>query len=84
MEDLKLTWEAAGKPTSVVVYKKSANAKKYYAIVTDFHVDVINNANARKPMIDHKYTIVELGIGINFWYEWSKKYNIKKPEIIAK
>lgn len=46
-------------------------------IVTNMHVDVLNNLRATKPIIDHKYEIVELGIGIGFIEEWSKKYKIK-------
>jgi hypothetical protein len=53
-------------------------------IVTDIHVDVINNGRATKPIIDHKYDIVELGIGFNFIEQWSKKYKINKPQIITK
>lgn len=81
---LDLPWQEKGKPTCVAVYSKTNLFKKYYMLVTDHHVDIINNANARKPLIDHNYIIVELGIGENFIYSWSKKYGIKKPEIIAK
>jgi hypothetical protein len=84
MKKLKLPWLEKDKPTNVVVYKKQKNSNTYYMIVTDIHVDVINNARATKPIVDHKYEIVELGIGFNFISEWSKKYNIKSPKVLAK
>ena len=79
-----LPWKEKGKPTSVAVYKKQKNSNKYYMIVTNIHVDTLINGRATKPIIDHKYDIVELGIGEGFIDTWSKKYDIKKPQIIAK
>ena len=84
MKKLKLPWLEKDKPTNVVVYKKKKNSNTYYMIVTDVHIDIINNARATKPIVDHKYEIVELGIGFNFIDEWSKKYNIKSPKVLAK
>jgi hypothetical protein len=81
---MKLPWLEKGKPTIVAVYRKQKTSSKYYMIVTDIHVDVINNGRATKPIIDHKYDIVELGIGFNFIEQWSKKYKINKPQIITK
>lgn len=81
---MKLPWLERGKPTIVAVYRKQRTSNKHYMIVTDIHVDVINNGRATKPIIDHKYDIVELGIGFNFIEQWSKKYNIKKPQILEK
>ena len=81
---MKLPWLEKGKPTIVAVYRKQKTSSKHYMIVTDIHVDVINNGRATKPIIDHKYDIVELGIGFNFIEQWSKKYNIKKPQVLEK
>jgi hypothetical protein len=81
---MKLPWLEKGKPTIVAVYRKQKTSNKHYMIVTDIHVDVINNGRATKPIIDHKYDIVELGIGFNFIEQWSKKYNIKKPQVLEK
>ena len=53
-------------------------------IVTDIHVDILINGRATKPIIDHKYDIVEMGIGEGFIETWSKKYGIRKPQIIEK
>jgi hypothetical protein len=53
-------------------------------IVTNVHADVLINGRATKPIIDHKYEIVELGMGFAFIEQWSKKYKIKNPQIIAK
>lgn len=84
MKKLKLPWLEQEKPTNVAVYRKQKNSSTFYMIVTNVHVDVINNLRATKPIIDHKYEIVELGIGYNFIEEWSKKYKIKTPKIITK
>ena len=80
---MKLPWQEKGKPTIVAVYKKQKTSNKHYMIVTDIHVDILINGRATKPVIDHKYEIVELGIGENFIEIWSQKYNIKNPKIIA-
>ena len=53
-------------------------------IVTDIHPDIINNGRATKPIIDHKYEIVELGIGESFVNYYAKAYKITKPQIISK
>ena len=81
---MKLPWQEKGKPTNVVVYKKQKNSNKHYMIVTDIHVDILNNARATKPVVDHKYEIVEMGIGDNFIEIWSQKYGIRKPQVIEK
>jgi hypothetical protein len=84
MKKLKLPWIEKGKLTTVAVYRKNKRSKTHYMIATDIHIDVLNNARATKPIIDHKYDIVELGVGFNFIEQWSKKYGIKKPQIITK
>jgi len=81
---MKLPWKEKGKPTNVVVYKKQKTSNKYYMIVTDIHVDILNNARATKPIVDHKYEIVEMGIGENFIEQWSQKYKINKPQVVNK
>lgn len=81
---MKLPWKEKGKPTNVVVYKKQKNSDKHYMIVTDIHVDILNNARATKPIIDHKYEIVEMGIGERFIEIWSNKYKINKPQVVNK
>ena len=81
---MKLPWQEKGKPTNVVVYKKQKNSNKHYMIVTDIHVDILINGRATKPVIDHKYEIVELGIGENFIEIWSQKYKINKPKVVSK
>jgi len=77
-------WLEKGKATNVVVYRKNKSSSKYYMIVTDIHVDIINNGRATKPIVEHKYDIVELGIGFTFINTWSKKYDIKKPQVLEK
>lgn len=84
IEKLKLPWLESGKPTTVAVYRKTKTSKIYYMIVTNVHVDIINNLRATKPIIDHKYEIVELGIGDGFIKSYAKAYKIKKAQIIEK
>jgi hypothetical protein len=81
---MKLPWDEKGKMTNVVVYKKTKSSSKHYMIVTDVHLDIINNARATKPIVDHKYDIVCMGIGREFIEAWSKTYKIKKPQILSK
>lgn len=81
---MKLPWKEKGKPTTVAVYKKQKTSNKHYMIVTDIHVDILINGRATKPIIDHKYDIVELGIGENFIEIWSQKYKINKPQVVSK
>ena len=81
---MKLPWREKGKPTFVVVYKKQKSSDKHYMIVTNVHADVLINGRATKPIIDHKYEIVELGMGFAFIESWSKKYKIKNPQIVTK
>lgn len=69
------------KAPTVAVYRKRKNGKAYM-IVTEKHVDDVNNANARKPLIPHSYEIIELGVGERFIKDWMKSYKITKFEII--
>lgn len=71
------------KQPTVAVYKKSKSSSTYYMIVTEKSVDVVNNARATKPIIDHKYEIVELGVGESFIKVWQSKYKIKKYQFIS-
>jgi hypothetical protein len=70
------------KPPTVAVYKKSKNSTTHYMVVTEKSVDIVNNANATKPVIDHRYEILELGVGQVFIDRWQKKYKIKKYQIV--
>ena len=64
---------------TVAVYQKRTNGN-YYMLVTEKDVDTVNNAHARKPLIPHKYKIIELGVGSSFIQPWCKKYKIKSFE----
>ena len=35
-------------------------------------------------MVDHKYEIIEMGIGESFIEQWSNKYKINKPQVVSK
>jgi len=82
--NLDIPWIERGKPTTVVVYKKTKTSKTFYMIVTDIHIDIINNGRATKPIIDHKYEIVDIGVGTSFINSYAKTYKIQKPQIISK
>ena len=82
MKKLNLPWLENDKPTSVVVYRKTKTSKKYYMIVTNIHLDVINNLRATKPIISHKYEIVEMCVGVGFIESYAKTYYINNSEII--
>ena len=66
----------------VVVYKKSATAKKKYMTVFENEQtpDVIINGNARKPLIPNEYDIVEIGIGKSFVEIYKHQHKIKNHE----
>ena len=84
MKAITLPWEGSNRSTTVVVYRKTKKSRTYYMIVTDIHADVINNGRATKPIIDHKYEIMEIGIGSSFIEKYSAQYKVKKPQIISK
>ena len=81
---MKLPRKEKSKPTTVAVYKKQKKSNKHYRIVTDIHVDILINGRATKPIIDHKYDIIEMGIGEGFIEAWSQKYKINKPQVVSK
>jgi len=70
------------KPPTVAVYRKTKAGKKHYMLVTLKSVDIVNNARAQKPLIDHKYEITDLGIGQSFIESWTKKYKIKTFDFV--
>jgi hypothetical protein len=74
--------EKLNKAVTVAVYRKSARSKTHYMTVTLKHVDIVNNLNAKKPIIDHKYEITDLGVGQSLIRQWMKKYKIKKYTFI--
>ena len=84
MKKLNLPWLKDNKPTNVVIYKKTKSSKKYNMIITNIHLDVISNLRATKPIIPHKYDIIEMGVGYGFIESYAKTYKITKPEIIVK
>ena len=67
---------------TVAVYRKTKGGKKHYMLVTTKSVDIVNNAAAKKPLIDHKYEITELGVGEGFISRWMSKHKIKTFEFV--
>ena len=70
------------KPPTVAIYRKTTRGKKYYMLVTLKSVDIVNNPRAKKPMIDHKYEITELGVGEIFIERWMHKHKINTFDFV--
>lgn len=70
------------KPPIVAVYRKTKSSKKFYMLVTAKSVDIVNCAIAKKPLIDHKYEIISLGIGQSFIELWMQSHKIIKFDFI--
>ena len=68
---------AAYKPTTVVVYKKSPNARKHYIKVLDVIPDKFIGVKASK-YFDPSYELVEIGIGEVFLERYKQKYKVTK------
>jgi hypothetical protein len=68
---------AAYKPTTVVVYKKSPNARKHYIKVLDVIPDKFIGAKASK-YFDPSYELVEIGVGEVFLERYKEKYKVTK------
>jgi len=66
----------------VVVYKKSVRSSVHYMMVTTQNVDTVIDVKKKKPIIDHKYEMVEVGVGESFIKIWMKKFKIKKFEFV--
>ena len=70
------------KPPTVVVYRKTKRSKKYYMLVTLKSIDIVNNARAKKPLVDHKYEIIDLGVGQSFIEKWTERYKVKTVDFV--
>lgn len=66
------------KTPTVVVYQKSTRSKVFYMMVTTQPVDVVIDSKKKKPLIDHKYEMIEVGVGESFIKQWMKRFKIKK------
>lgn len=62
----------------VIVYKKSIRSKLHYMTVTTQNVDDVIDLKKKKPIVDHKYEMIEVGVGESFIKIWMKKFSIKK------
>tara|TARA_A100001037_G_scaffold290408_1_gene303224 strand:+ start:12864 stop:13091 length:228 start_codon:yes stop_codon:yes gene_type:complete len=70
------------KPEVVVVYRKSARAKKrYMTVFTNHHVDDIIGVK-RKPLIDNSYILDEVGVGESFIKNYKYFYGIEKHSTV--
>jgi hypothetical protein len=58
----------------VVVYKKRANSKPVIERFDDISLDDILSETKRKPIIDYKYEIIEIGVGPIFEERYKEKY----------
>lgn len=70
------------KPPTVAVYRKTKGSKKLYMLVTMKSIDIVNNNSTKKPMIDHKYDITDLGIGKSFIEHWMKSHKITNFDFV--
>jgi hypothetical protein len=70
------------KTPTVVVYQKSTRSKTFYMMVTTQPVDVVIDVKKKKPLVDHKYEMIEVGVGESFIKIWMKKFKIKKFDFI--
>jgi hypothetical protein len=70
------------KMPTVVVYRKTKGSKSHYMLVTTQSVDTVNSAQAKKPLIAHKYEIIDLGMGQTFIDIWAKKYKINDFDFV--
>jgi hypothetical protein len=66
------------KTPTVVVYQKSTRSKVFYMMVTTQPVDVVIDSKKKKPLVDHKYEMIEVGVGESFIKQWMKRFKIKK------
>ena len=66
------------KTPTVVVYQKSTRSKVFYMMVTTQPVDVVIDSKKKKPLVDHKYEMIEVGVGESFIKQWMKQFKIKK------
>ena len=70
------------KPQVVVVYRKSARAKKrYMTVFNNIKVDDIL-MEKRKPLIPNEYILDEVGVGSSFIEEYRNKYKLNKYNTI--
>lgn len=59
-----------------VVYKKRANSKPILEKFENHKLDDILSLSKRKPIIDYKFTILDIGIGSSFEDKFKEKYSI--------
>lgn len=70
------------KPPTVAIYCKTKGSKKFYMLVTMKSVDIVNNDRAKKPLINYKYNIVDLGVGQLFIQRWMKRHKITSFDFV--
>lgn len=70
------------KSHTVAVYRKTNGSKKFYMLITTKSIDIVNNITAKKPLIDNKYEITELGVGQSLIERWMKSYKITSFDFI--
>lgn len=51
-------------------------------MVTTQPVDVVIDVKKKKPLVDHKYEMIEVGVGESFIKIWMKKFKIKKFDFV--
>lgn len=59
-----------------VVYKKKSNSKPILEKFENFKLDEILSETKRKPIIDYKFEILDIGVGSIFEEKFKEKYSI--------
>lgn len=58
------------------------NNKKVLTKLVKHKLDEILDTNKRKPIIDYKYEILDIGIGPEMGEKYKKKYKINETRVI--
>jgi len=63
-------------PVVVVYRKRPKYGKIYMEVFQNVRVDDIIDKGKRKPLIPHKYELLEIGVGLSFESTWKIKYKL--------
>ena len=61
----------------VVIYGLEKSKKRFMKVFENVLVDDIINGSKRKPLIDDKYSIIDIGVGKSYVELYKKQYSIK-------
>lgn len=61
----------------VVIYGLEKSKKRFMKVFENVLVDDIISGSKRKPLIEDKYSIIDVGVGKSYVELYKKQYNIK-------